>query len=119
MTKQDLITYLKSKKGTTEDYPFGPETQVFKVMGKMFALISTDPNVHTVNLKCDPDHALLLRKVHPDDVKPGYHMNKKHWNTVTFNGSVPDDELHDLIDESYDLVVAGLKKADREKLAAL
>jgi len=116
MNKSDLVNYCLGKKGTTEDYPFGPDTQTFKVMGKLFALTGAEADAATVNLKCDPDHAQLLRKVYPDDVVPGYHMNKRHWNTVTLNGAVPDDEIRDLIDESYDLVVAKLPKADRDAL---
>ncbi len=116
MNKADLITHLMTFPGATEEQPFGPDTIVYKVMGKSFALVPADVNASTVNLKCDPDHALILRQAYPDDVKPGYHMNKKHWNTVIINGSVPDDELLDLIRESYDLVVAKLTKADREAL---
>lgn len=118
MNKKDLIAYIMSKRGAVDEYPFGPEAQVFKVVGKMFALVPADPDTHTVTLKCDPDHALILREVYADDVKPGYHMNKRHWNTVTINGKVPDDELCEMVDESYDLVVAGLKKAARDKLLA-
>lgn len=120
MDKADLVAYCTAKPGVTEDYPFGPDTQVFKVMGKLFALLGTAPDDVTVNLKCDPDHALFLRNAYPDDVKPGYHMNKQHWNTVNFaSGTIPDDELLDMVNESYDLVVNTLKKADREKLKGL
>jgi predicted DNA-binding protein (MmcQ/YjbR family) len=116
MTRNQLIEYIMSFKGATKDTPFGPDTLVFKVMGKMFALTGVEKTDNSVNLKCDPEHALILRQVYPDDVIPGYHMNKKHWNTVTIDGAVPDDELEDMIRESYDLVVAKLKKADREAL---
>jgi predicted DNA-binding protein (MmcQ/YjbR family) len=108
-----------SKPGTWEDTPFGPDTLVLKVLDKMFAATGTEPDAATVNVKCDPEHAVILRNVYPDDVKPGYHMSKKHWNTVTLDGNVSDDEIREWIDESYDLVVAGMKKADREKLAAM
>ncbi len=119
MNRADLVKHLLGKPGTVEDYPFGPDTPVFKVGGKLFALISVETEANTINLKCDPDHAVILRQVYPDDVKPGYHMNKKHWNTVTFDGSVPDDELLDMLQESYDLVVAKLPKAEREALKRL
>jgi predicted DNA-binding protein (MmcQ/YjbR family) len=117
VNKAELVAYCLSKPGTWEDTPFGPDTLVLKVLDKMFAATGTEPDASTVNLKCDPEHALILRNVYPDDVKPGYHMSKKHWNTVTLDGNVPDDEIREWIDESYDLVVAGMKKADRENLA--
>ncbi len=119
MQKSELVAYCLGKKGVKEDYPFGEDTQVFKVMGKMFALTDAAADAQTVNLKCDPKHAQFLRRVYPEDVKPGYHMNKRHWNTVTLNGAVPDDELYEMIDESYDLVVANLRKADREALKSM
>lgn len=103
------------KKGVTEEDPFGPETLVFKVMGKMFALISLDEIPERANLKCDPERAIELREQY-ETILPGYHMNKKHWNTVVLDPSLPDELISELIDHSYDLVVAGLKKSDREKL---
>ncbi|CAM5669074.1 MmcQ/YjbR family DNA-binding protein OS=Streptomyces cyaneofuscatus OX=66883 GN=G3I52_04810 PE=4 SV=1 [Streptomyces cyaneofuscatus] len=98
-----------------EEFPFGPETSVFKVLGKMFALTSLDARPLTVNLKCDPDEAIRLREEHPKAIVPGWHMNKRHWNTVTVSG-IPDKLLRELIEDSYDLVVAGLPKAERLKL---
>ena len=115
MTRDDVIAYCLAKRGAYTDTPFGPDTLVIKVLNKMFAALSADPTVETVNLKCEPDHALILRNAYPDHVQPGYHMNKKHWNTVTFT-QVPDDELRDWISESYDLVVASMTKADRTRL---
>ncbi len=109
--------YCLSKKGVTEEFPFGPETLVFKVMGKLFALCDVDAFV-SINLKCDPDLALELRERFPG-VTPGYHMSKKHWNTVTTDGSVPDKLLYEWIDHSYDSVVSGLTRAQRDELAAL
>jgi predicted DNA-binding protein (MmcQ/YjbR family) len=106
-----------SKKGAFEDRPFGPETAVFKVMGKMFGLIG-DGDPLAVNLKCDPDEAVFLRQMYTA-VQPGYHMNKRHWNTVTVDGTIPDDEIRQMVDASYNLVVKSLKKADREALADL
>lgn len=119
MNKAELVAYCLSKPGAWADTPFGPDTLVLKVLDKLFALTGTEPDATTVNLKCDPEHALILRNVYPNDVKPGYHMSKKHWNTVTLAGAVPDDEICEMIDESYDLVVAGMKRADREKLAEM
>ncbi len=115
MNIESLRTYCLSKKGTTEGLPFGDDVLVFKVMGKMFALTNLETLPLSVNLKCDPERALALRANH-EAVQPGYHMNKKHWNTVYVDGSLSDDELHKMIDHSYALVVKGLKRADREKL---
>ena len=114
MERNILHAYLLSQKGATEERPFGPETAVYKVMGKMFALVPDD-NPLRINLKCDPDEALALRDMY-QAVAPGYHMNKRHWNTVTLDGSIPQNEVLRMIDVSYALVVKGLKKADREKL---
>lgn len=112
-----LRTYCLQKKGATEDLPFGDDVLVFKVMGKMFALTNPEGLPLTVNLKCDPARALELRASH-EAVQPGYHMNKKHWNTVYLDGSLSDTEICALIDHSYDLVVQGLKRADRAQLKA-
>ncbi len=102
--------YRLSKPRVTEGTPFGPDVLVFKVGGKMFALAALDEMPTTVNLKCDPDWALDLRDRY-EQVRPGYHMNKKHWNTVEIEGSVPDTELRKMIDHSYDLVVESLPKS--------
>gem|GEM_PF-22613 len=115
LTFDELRKYLENRKGATEEFPFGPRVMVFKVMGKMFALIGLDEDPLRINLKCDPELALHLRNAF-HAVKPGYHMNKKHWNTVVLDGSIPDAEVRKMIDESYDLVVKGLKKSDRERL---
>ena len=101
-----------AKPGVTESTPFGEEHLVFKVGDKMFALLSLDEVPASVNLKCDPDLALELRDRYVE-VQPGYHMNKKHWNTVVIDGAVPDPEIRKMIDHSYDLVFAGLPKAKR------
>ena len=106
--------YCLSKKEVTEETPFGPDTLVFKVMGKAFALCSID-HFQSVNLKCDPERAIDLRERHVG-IQPGYHMNKKHWNTVSSDGSISLDLFLELIDHSYDLVVSGLPKKDRAKL---
>ena len=102
--------YCLSKTGAAEGTPFGTDVLVFKVGGKMFALAVLDEMPTTVNLKCDPDWALDLRDRY-EQVRPGYHMNKKHWNTVEIEGSIPDAELRKMIDHSYDLVVETLPKS--------
>lgn len=107
--------YLLSKAEAVEDYPFGPDVAVYKVRGLMFALLSSDKGVDRVNLKCDPDQAFILRDIFPA-VIPGYHMNKKHWNTVILDGSIPRGELERMVDHSYALVVKKLKKVDRQAL---
>lgn len=110
----DFITYCLSKKGAIEDYPFGPEPLVIKVGGKMFALISKSENkqISSISLKCDPLIAENLREQH-SAVQPGYHLNKKHWNTVTIDGSLNESDLQDMINHSYDLVVKSLPKSFR------
>ncbi len=102
--------YCLSKPRATEGTPFGPDVLVFKVGGKMFALAVLDEMPTTVNLKCDPDWALDLRDRY-EQVRPGYHMNKKHWNTVEIESGIPSAELRKMIDHSYDLVVESLPKA--------
>ena len=107
-----------SKKGVTESLPFGPETLVFKVMGKAFLLAGMDESPLQFNVKCDPEKAIELREQYPC-VKPGYHMNKKHWNTVVVDGSVPNRLLQQWITDSYNLVVGGLTKKEQQKLAEM
>ncbi len=118
MNIESLRLFCLSLKATTEGFPFDGNTLVFKVMGKMFALISLE-NPVSVNLKCDPERAIQLRETHPDDIHPGFHMNKKHWNTVSIIGGLPDQLIEELIRHSYQSVVKGLKKADRELLASM
>lgn len=118
MNLPPLHKTLLNKKGTTEETPFGPEALVYKVMGKMFALIAWEENPLRITLKCEPDFALVLRAKYPA-ITPGYHMSKKHWNTIMLDGSIPEDEILEMIDDSYALVVKKLKKVDREKLANL
>lgn len=115
MDIESFLRYCLAKKGVEETLPFGPDTLVLKVMGRMFAATGLDSEVFTVNLKCDPDWAVELREQHPE-ILPGYHMNKQHWNTVDFEGSLEDDLLCRLIDHSYELVVGKLPKKDREAL---
>jgi predicted DNA-binding protein (MmcQ/YjbR family) len=115
MNKKKLMDYLLAKPGSKPGYPFGPGTLVFKVGGKMFALLAEDSEPWTVNLKCHPDDALALRAAYPAIV-PGYHMNKRWWNKLTLDGSLSDAMVRELIDQSYDLVVSGLTKVERDKL---
>ena len=116
MNRTMLRGHCMRKKAATSEFPFGPDAEVFKVMGKMFALLPTDADPPTISLKCDPTLAEMLRQTYPA-VIPGYHFNKRHWNTVTVDGSVPEDEVLEMIDHSYAQVVKGLKRADREKLS--
>jgi predicted DNA-binding protein (MmcQ/YjbR family) len=110
-----VISRCGAKPGAVEDYPFGDDAAVFKVAGKMFALVSLGSSPGSVSLKCDPDVALELRGQYAA-ITAGYHLNKRHWNTVALDGSVPDEELLELIDHSYELVVAGLTRAERKEL---
>jgi predicted DNA-binding protein (MmcQ/YjbR family) len=110
-----VIAACGAQSGSVEDYPFGDGVAVFKVAGKMFALVMLGPPPGNVSLKCDPDLAADLRSRYAA-ITPGYHLNKRHWNTVALDGSVPDDELLELIEHSYELVVARLPKAERDRL---
>ena len=121
MQIDQLREYCISKKGVTEEFPFDDVTLVFKVMGKMFALVGLGrwENGQTqINLKCKPEWAEELRGEY-ESINPGYHMNKKHWNTVDFNNDVTDAFAFELIDHSYDLVVKGLTKKQKEELNSL
>ncbi len=112
--------YLSQKPEAELCYPFDPDVMVFKVMNKMFALISPsggkNPNQQAqMNLKCDPDQAIELRDIF-ESVVPGWHMNKRHWNTIYLDNSIPDSEVERMIDHSYSLVVKGLRKAELSQL---
>ncbi len=115
MDIEQFRAYALSKPSTSEDFPFDEVTLCLRVVGKIFAITGLDNEVFTVNLKCDPEYATELRELHPE-VQAGWHMNKKHWNTVDFTGSLDDKTLRALIDHSYDMVVKSLKKAEREGL---
>jgi len=115
MNIEAIRIYCIAKAGVTEEFPFDEITLVFKVMEKIFLLASLDTVPLNINLKCTPEFAVELRERY-EGVLPGYHMNKKMWNTVVLDGSVPRKELLAWIDLSYDLVVAKLTKADREEL---
>lgn len=114
MNIEQLHEYCLSKNGAFEDYPFGEETLCFKVSGKIFAITSFSIPL-SVNLKCDPELAMDLRERY-EDVQPGFHMNKKHWNTVITDGGIPDREIRKMIDHSYELIVKGLSKKQRDLL---
>ncbi|WP_093405325.1 MmcQ/YjbR family DNA-binding protein [Salegentibacter flavus] len=119
MDIETFRNYCLSKKGVTEELPFGPDTLVFKVMGKMFALAGLDEVPLTVNLKCDPDHTLELRETYGSHILPGYHMNKKHWNSLILDGYLEKTLVLELIDHSYDLVVQSLTKKLQQELQNL
>lgn len=115
MTFDELRDYCLSKPATTESFPFDETTLVFKVSGKLFALSDMEARPMRVSLKCDPERAVDLRELHAA-IQPAFHMNKRHWNTVTSDGSLRDSVIRELIDHSYERVVAGLPKAIRENL---
>ncbi|MFM7015511.1 MAG: MmcQ/YjbR family DNA-binding protein [Bacteroidota bacterium] len=108
MNIEDLRLYCIAKKAVTESFPFDEDTLVFKVMGKMFALVSIS-EANSVNLKCDPAYAIELREQYTS-IQSGFHMNHKHWNTVLFNEDAPDQLIYNLIDHSYDAVLNGMTK---------
>jgi predicted DNA-binding protein (MmcQ/YjbR family) len=104
-----------ARPGAVEEFPFGPAASVFKVGGKIFAISRLEAEPLQVSLKCEPDLAERLRATYPA-IQPGYHLNKRHWNTVTLDGSLPDRMLHDMIEDSYDLVVARLSRRVQREL---
>ena len=116
MDIETLRLYCLSKKAASEDTPFGPDTLVFRVVGKIFALTSLDTPAARVNLKCDPEYAVELRERYPESVLPGYHMNKQHWNTVELENGLDEKLIRTLVDHSYEIIVASLKKAQKELL---
>jgi predicted DNA-binding protein (MmcQ/YjbR family) len=115
MDLESFREYCLNKPHVTEGTPFGEDVLVFKVAGKIFALAPLDELPARANLKCDPDLALEFRDRY-EQVQPGYHMNKKHWNTVEIDSGIPEGELRRMIDHSYELVVKSLPKAARAKL---
>lgn len=118
MNIEEFRAYCLSKAGVTEELPFDEVTLVFKVMGKMFTLTGLDEQELSVNLKCDPEKAIELREQY-SCVQPGYHMNKKHWNTVFIDGTVSETLIREWIDNSYDLVVEKLTKAQKKELGII
>ena len=115
MNAESFRAHCLGKAAATEGTPFGPDNIVFKVHGKMFALLALDEVPPRVNLKCDPDLALELRDRY-EQVRPGYHMNKRHWNTVELGG-IPEKKIREMIDHSYTLIASGLPRKEREKLS--
>jgi predicted DNA-binding protein (MmcQ/YjbR family) len=111
MNREAVAARCRALSGATEGYPFGPGALVFKVGGKIFAILGDS----SVSLKCEPALAIVLRENHPA-VTPGYHLSKRHWNTVELDGTVPDEELGDWIDDSFALAVASLTRAQRGAL---
>jgi predicted DNA-binding protein (MmcQ/YjbR family) len=109
MDLPDVIAHILSKPGAEETTPFGPDTLVYKVGGKMFALTTPDEYPARLNLKCDPERAIALRDEY-ESIIPGYHMNKRHWNTLVLDGGVPSRLVLELIDHSYELVAAKRRK---------
>ena len=117
MNIEDFRNYCLTKKGVTEEFPFDQNTLVYKVIGKMFALTDLQDFV-SVNLKCKPEKAVMLREEF-DFVKPGWHMNKMHWNTIEIDWRLEDDLFKSWIDDSYDLVVSKLTRKQKEQLHSL
>jgi predicted DNA-binding protein (MmcQ/YjbR family) len=115
MNLEKIRKYLLAKPETTEELPFGPEALVFKVAEKMFALIAWEQDPIYISMKCDPERAVALRETYPA-INAAYHFNKTHWNMVYVDGTLTDDQITELIDHSYDLVVKKLKKSDRDRI---
>jgi predicted DNA-binding protein (MmcQ/YjbR family) len=115
MDPAELRSWCLAQSGAIEDFPFTPEHSVFKVAGKMFALSALDRTPLQVSVKCEPELAVELRHSYPA-IRPGYHLNKRHWNTVTLDGSLSDQLVRDLVEDSYDLVVSALPRRVRAQL---
>lgn len=115
VNSKKLYLYSLTKNGALEDYPFGPDVIVMKVVGKMFALMAHRSGQDYISLKCDPNYAEILRQKY-ESITPGYHLNKRHWNTVQLDGSIPEEEVREFIDHSYDLVLKSLTREKRDML---
>ena len=115
MNIEDFREYCLKKKAVTESFPFDETTLVFKVMDKIFTITDTEDDFK-IALKCDPDKVIELRERFPNTVLPGYHLNKKHWNTIVVDGTIPDKLLYEWIDDSYDLIVSSLPKLKQAEL---
>ena len=115
MDAAELRRWCLEQNGAIEDFPFTPEHSVFKVAGKMFALSALEREPLEVSVKCEPELAVELRNSYAA-IRPGYHLNKQHWNTITLDGSLADQLVRDLIEDSYDLVVSGLPKRTQKEL---
>jgi predicted DNA-binding protein (MmcQ/YjbR family) len=117
MSLEEISDFASELAGVVEEQPFGPSVDVLKVGGKIFAILSPESSPEAISLKCDPDLAIELRLQYAA-VIPGFHLNKRHWNTVHLNGTIPDDEILRMVAHSYDQVVAGLPKSERHRLLA-
>lgn len=115
MDSKKYFNYCLTKTGAFEDYPFGPDVIVLKVAAKMFALLSNRNGVVNLSLKCNPELSEVLRSEYKSII-PGYHLNKRHWNTLLLDGSIPETEVRSLIDHSYDLVIKSLSSQKRRNL---
>jgi predicted DNA-binding protein (MmcQ/YjbR family) len=115
MDASELRDWCLRHRGASEDFPFGPDHSVFKVAGKMFALSALDRVPLEVSVKCEPELAVGMRASYPA-IRPGYHLNKRHWNTITLDGSLADQLVRDMIEDSYDLVVSALPKRVQDEL---
>lgn len=118
MDIEALRAYCLEKKGVSESFPFDDEVLVFKVLDKIFAAVNINRKPWAVNLKCDPEKAIAYREKHPE-ITPGFHMNKKHWNTVQFDGALRDALIKHLVNHSYELVVSKMTKKNRELLKSM
>ena len=117
MEYEQLEKLLLAKKEAVKEFPFGEDAAVFKVMGKMFALVAWADEPIRITLKCDPEEVDYFRSTYAA-IQPGYYMNKRHWNTISLDNTIPEDLLQEMLDSSYELVVKGLSKADRQRLLA-
>lgn len=115
MDLEVLLGHCLAKPGSTASHPFGPGALVMKVAGKMFAIVEEDANPLRVSLKCEPEIAVVLRESYAS-VTPGYHLNKRHWNTVTLDGTVQDEQVLEWVDDSFDLVVEALPRRLRDEI---
>jgi len=118
MNIEELRDYCMAKKGVTESFPFDDKALVFKVMNKMFCITNVEQYTG-FSAKCDPQRAIELRENYPHGILPGWHLNKQHWNSVRVDEGVPEDLLYELVDHSYDLIVASLPKKLRQELAEM
>jgi len=116
MNIEELRSFCLTKKGATEGFPFGEDTLVFKVGDKIFLLTGLDNHPVSFNVKCDPEEAISLREKYPNSILPGYHMNKKHWNTVVLNGEIALDQIKEMINHSYDLVFNSLSLKTKKEI---
>jgi predicted DNA-binding protein (MmcQ/YjbR family) len=115
VTGTELRRWCLEHAGAVEDFPFSPDTSVFKVGGKVFAISALGREPLAVSVKCEPELAAQLRHTYPA-IRPGYHLNKRHWNTIVLDGTLPDQLVRDLVEDSYDLVVSALPRRTREQL---